>query len=437
VVHTFTYDGDFFALDVETGSVHMLDKPAYDAVTKLAHSDDPDGVLNAADDPMMIEIRALRDEGLLFSPPEDEIEKPANIIKAMCLHIAHDCNLRCGYCFAEGGAFAGRREMMSKEVARAAIDYLVSVSGNRRNMEIDFFGGEPTMNFDVLKDTVSYARSLEEKYGKNFRFTVTTNGYCVTDEMKDYFDANMNNIVVSIDGRKHVHDAVRITAGGNGSYEKVAANAKDMVLHRSGEYYVRGTFTADNLDFAEDVLHVADMGFYGLSIEPVVTKGANAIREEHLEDIYAEYERLAKEYERRRREGNGFVFFHFMVDLDGGPCKKKRIRGCGAGTEYIAIAPNGDIYPCHQFVGREKYRMGSVFEDGLDEDIAQEFDACNIYNMESCQSCWAKYYCSGGCAAANVNMNDDMMKPYEIGCKMQQKRLELAIAMAARELMEA
>ena len=437
MVHTFTYDGDYFALDVETGSVHMLDKPAYDAVTALAEAEDPDSILDGTDDPLLLEIRGLKDSGLLFSPPEEKIDKPDNIIKAMCLHVAHDCNLRCDYCFAEGGAFAGRREMMSEQVAHAAIDYLVRVSGSRRNLEIDFFGGEPTMNFGVLKSTVSYARSLEKEHGKNFRFTVTTNAYHVTDEMKTYFDENMNNIVVSMDGRPHVHDAVRKTAGGNGSYAKVAANAKDMVLHRSGEYYVRGTFTADNLDFTDDVLHVADMGFYGLSIEPVVTKGANAIREEHLEAVCAEYERLAKEYERRRRAGNGFVFFHFMVDLEGGPCKKKRIRGCGAGTEYIAIAPNGDIYPCHQFVGREQYRMGSVFKEGLDGKIAQEFDVCNIYNMESCRSCWAKYYCSGGCAAANVNMNGDMMTPYEIGCRMQRKRLELAIAMAARQQMEA
>ena len=436
MVHAFTYDGDYFALDVETGSVHILDKQAYDAVTELAQMEETDSLLTDTDDPLLMEIRTLKDSGLLFSLPESEEEKPASVIKAMCLHLAHDCNLRCGYCFAEGGAFAGRREMMGEEVARAAIDYLVSVSGTRRNLEIDFFGGEPLMNFDALRSTVSYARSLEDTHGKNFRFTVTTNGYHVTDEMKAYLDENMNNIVVSIDGRPHVHDAVRKTAGGNGSYDKVVANAKDMVLHRSGEYYVRGTFTADNLDFAEDVLHVADMGFYGVSIEPVVTKGPNAIKQKHLEGIFEEYERLAKEYERRRKDGNGFVFFHFMVDLTGGPCMKKRIRGCGAGTEYIAVAPDGDIYPCHQFVGKSEYRMGSVFNPGLRKEITQRFDACNIYNMERCKGCWAKYYCSGGCAAANVNMNGDMMMPYEIGCAMQKKRLEIAIGIAAREEME-
>ena len=441
MVHTFIYDGDCFALDVETASVHMLDKQAYDAIGRLEKIDNSGGsiaeVLNQQNDPLMAEIRELAGSGVLFSSPDASAARPENVIKAMCLHLAHDCNLRCDYCFAEGGAFAGRREMMSAETARAAIDFLIDVSGTRRNLEIDFFGGEPLLNFEVLKSTVEYARSLEAAHGKNFRFTVTTNGYHVTDEMKDYIDKNMNNIVVSIDGRPHVHDAVRKTAGGKGSYDRVVKNAKDLLLQRTGEYYVRGTFTADNLDFAEDILHVADMGFYGVSIEPVVTTGKNAIREEHLECVFSEYDRLAKEYEKRRRDGNGFVFFHFMVDLEGGPCRQKRIRGCGAGTEYIAIAPSGDIYPCHQFVGRDAYKMGSVFAAGLSQSIAQTFDRCNIDNMEKCQKCWAKYYCSGGCAAANVNINGDMMKPYEVGCAMQKKRLEIAIGMAAREQMEA
>lgn len=440
MVHTFIYNKEYFVLDVETGSVHVVDKSAFDAITALAalESDggDVDSALAERGDALHAEIKALKDNGLLFSQQESQQQGNTNVIKAMCLHLAHDCNLRCDYCFAEGGAFAGRREMMSKEVALAAIDYLVKVSGTRRNLEIDFFGGEPLMNFGVLKEIVSYARGLEKEHNKNFRFTVTTNAYHVTDEMKEYLDANMNNIVVSVDGRKHVHDAVRKTAGGKGSYDRVVQNAKELVLHREGEYYIRGTFTADNLDFAEDILHVADMGFYGVSIEPVVTKGKNAIREEHLETIYAEYERLADEYARRRKNGNGFVFFHFMVDLDAGPCRQKRIRGCGAGTEYIAIAPNGDIYPCHQFVGRQEFKMGDVFSDGLSEQVAARFAKCDINHMEDCQSCWAKYYCSGGCAAANFNINGDMSKPYEIGCKMQRKRLELAIGMAARQQME-
>jgi uncharacterized protein len=283
---------------------------------------------------------------------------------------------------------------------------------------------------------VAHARAIEKERNKRFRFTVTTNAYEVTDEMKRYIDENMHNVVVSIDGRPQVHDAVRKTAAGGGSYAKVSENAKSLLLHRKGEYYVRGTFTADNLDFAEDVLHVADMGFAGVSIEPVVTKAKNAIREEHLPAIFAEYERLAAEYEKRRREGDGFTFFHFMVDLDAGPCRQKRVRGCGAGTEYVAVTPNGDIYPCHQFAGRPEFKLGTVFGRTLDAKIAQDFDACDIYHMEPCRACWAKYYCSGGCAAANVNINGDMMQPYETGCKMQRKRLELAIALAAKEQME-
>ena len=431
MVHTFEFDGNCFALDVESGSVHALDRHAYNIIEELAKESDIDKALSEANSPVYEEIKQLKEQGLLFSEPEAEEEKGESVIKAMCLHLAHDCNLRCEYCFAKGGAFDGKRELMSFEVAKAAIDYLVKVSGNRRNLEIDFFGGEPLLNFDVLKKTVEYARSIEEKNGKNFRFTVTTNAFHVTEEMKQYLNENMHNIVVSIDGRPKVHDATRKTVKGTGSYERVVKNAAALTKERQGEYYARGTFTADNLDFAQDVLHVADLGFYGVSIEPVVTKLPNEIKQEHLPAIYEEYERLAKEYMKREEQSNGFVFFHFMVDLDAGPCKKKRVRGCGAGTEYIAIAPNADVFPCHQFVGQDQYRMGSVFSEGLDEKIAAQFNDCDIYHIEGCEDCWAKYYCSGGCAAANVNMNGDMYKPYEIGCQMQRKRLELAIAMDA------
>ncbi len=438
MVHAFRYNEDYFALDVETGSVHLLDAEAYEAMRQMEDIERTGGDVEAAmsGGGVMEELRALKEEGLLFSEPDGDADKPKNVVKAMCLHLAHDCNLRCGYCFAKGGAFAGRRELMSEEVAHAAIDFLAGVSGSRRNLEVDFFGGEPLMNFEVLKSTVAHARAIEKERKKNFRFTVTTNAYEVTDEMKRYIEENMHNVVVSIDGRPHVHDAVRKTADGGGSYAQVAQNAKSLLLSRKGEYYVRGTFTADNLDFAEDVLHVADMGFEGVSIEPVVTRAKNAIREEHLPAIFAEYDRLAAEYEKRRQEDDGFTFFHFMVDLNAGPCRQKRVRGCGAGTEYVAVTPNGDIYPCHQFAGRPELKMGTVFGRTLDEKIAQDFDACDIYHMEACKACWAKYYCSGGCAAANVNINGDMMQPYEIGCKMQRKRLELAIALAAKEQME-
>jgi uncharacterized protein len=439
LIHAFQYDGEYFALDVETGSVHLLDKPAYHALVMLEQLEADGGDVKealAADDPVMAELRQLRDEGLLFSPPDEDTATPVSVVKAMCLHLAHDCNLRCAYCFAKGGAFAGRRELMSESVARAAIDWLVMASGTRYNLEVDFFGGEPLMNFGVLKSTVEYARSLEAAHNKHFRFTLTTNAYEVSDEMQSYIEEHMHNVVVSIDGRPHVHDAVRKAADGGGSYEQIKRNAQSLLLSRKGEYYVRGTFTARNLDFAEDVLHVADMGFAGVSIEPVVTTGANAIKEEHLPAVFAEYDRLAKEYAKRRREGRGFAFFHFMVDLSAGPCKLKRIRGCGAGTEYVAVAPTGDIYPCHQLVGRPEYKMGHVNEAGLDEDLADRFFGCNIDNMDSCRKCWAKYYCSGGCAAANVNINGDILKPYEIGCAMQKKRLEIAIGLAAIEQME-
>lgn len=439
MVHTFKYGGDCFALDVESGSVHVLDDEGYEAVSRLAkagqNGESIEDYLRGKDG-IYAEIAGLISEGLLFSQQGGDAKSAVGVIKAACLHLAHDCNLRCDYCFAKGGAFAGKRELMSEETARAAIDFIADISGSRRNIEIDFFGGEPLLNFEVLKRTVEYARSIESARKKKFRFTVTTNAFHLTDEMKEYIDENMDNVVVSIDGRPRVHDAVRRTVGGGGSYGRVAENAKEMLLKRKGEYYVRGTFTADNLDFSKDVLHVADMGFKGVSIEPVVTKGARELKPEHLDAVFSEYYALAQEYEARRKGGRGFTFFHFMVDLDAGPCLQKRTRGCGAGTEYVAVAPSGEIYPCHQFVGKPEYRMGSVYGQRLNEDIARRFDACDIFNIEGCGKCWAKYYCSGGCAAANYNINGDIMEPYELGCEMQRKRLEIALALAARERME-
>ncbi len=436
MIHVFTYGSGRYVLDVESGSIHMPDEESYKVLEELERFLAQGGDINAAlsgGGEIMDELRVLKQEGLLFSEPDEDTKVPENVVKAMCLHLAHDCNLRCAYCFAKGGAFAGKRELMSEKTAKAAIDFVTGVSGTRRNIEIDFFGGEPLLNFNVLKETVSYARGIEKQSGKHFRFTVTTNAYNITDDMADYLNREMDNVVVSIDGRPHVHDAVRKTAGGAGSYERVARNTKKLLGKRQGEYYVRGTFTADNLDFSQDVLHVADLGYSGVSIEPVVTTGANAIKEEHLPAVFDEYEKLAAEYVRRRKNGTGFTFFHFMVDLNAGPCRLKRIRGCGAGTEYVAVSPAGDIYPCHQFVSRPEYRMGSVFKEDLDEKIARQFEQCNIINIPECSVCWAKYYCSGGCAAANLNINKDIFQPYKIGCAMQKKRLEIALAVAAAE----
>ncbi|MFA5675737.1 MAG: thioether cross-link-forming SCIFF peptide maturase [Christensenellales bacterium] len=439
MIHAFTYGGGRYVLDVETGSIHMPDEESYKVLEELERTEAQGGDINAAlrgGGEIADELLELKRAGLLFSAPDKDTPMPENVIKAMCLHLAHDCDLRCAYCFAKGGAFAGKRELMSAETAKAAIDFVINISGARRNIEIDFFGGEPLLNFSVLKKTVSYARSKEKQSGKHFRFTVTTNAYGITDEMIKYLNRQMDNVVVSIDGRQHVHDAVRKTAGGAGSYERVAENAYKLLAGRQGEYYVRGTFTANNLDFSRDVLHLADLGYSGVSIEPVVTAGANAIKEEHLPAVFAEYETLAAEYARRRKEGAGFTFFHFMVDLNAGPCKLKRIRGCGAGTEYVAVSPAGDIYPCHQFVSRPEYKIGSVFKKGLDGAITRRFEQCNINNISECQRCWAKYYCSGGCAAANFNINNDIFVPYKIGCAMQKKRLEIALAVAAAEQAE-
>lgn len=439
MIHTFSCGDKYFVLDVETGSVHMPDKQAFAALLALERLEARGGDVDAAlrgGGALTDELLALKREGLLFSPPEAQIPRPDSVVKAMCLHLAHDCNLRCDYCFAEGGAFSGRRELMSARVAKAAIDFLIRASGTRRNLEVDFFGGEPTLNFAVLKETVEYARRSARPQGKNFRFTLTTNAYRLTEPMRAFFDREMHNIVVSMDGRPHVHDAVRKTAGGKGSYARVAQNAAKLLGGRRGEYYVRGTFTADNLDFAQDVLHIADGGYRGVSIEPVVSTGPGAILEAHLPAVMAEYDRLAAEYVRRRKSGRGFTFFHFMVDLGAGPCKQKRVRGCGAGTEYVAVAPSGDIYPCHQFVLREDYHMGSVFARELNGRVAARLESCNIYEMQDCARCWAKYYCSGGCAAANLTINGDIGRPYRVGCAMQKKRLEIAIGIAAQELME-
>ncbi|MDE7259719.1 MAG: thioether cross-link-forming SCIFF peptide maturase, partial [Lachnospiraceae bacterium] len=356
------------------------------------------------------------------------------VVKALCLHIAHDCNLACKYCFAEEGEYHGRRALMSYEVGKKALDFLVHNSGNRVNLEVDFFGGEPLMNWQVVKDLVAYGRSLEEPYHKKFRFTLTTNGVLLDDEVLAFANREMANVVLSVDGRKKIHDMMRPRRGGQGSYDEVVPKYKKVAESRNQmNYYVRGTFTRNNLDFAEDVKHLADEGFEQISVEPVVAEDSEdyALRWEDVPAILEEYDKLALEYIRRKKEGKGFNFFHFMIDLEGGPCVAKRLSGCGSGTEYLAVTPWGDFYPCHQFVGQEEFLMGNVDEGIVRTDIRDTFKTCNVYAKEKCKDCFAKFYCSGGCAANAYHFSGNINGSYDLGCELQRKRVECAIMIKA------
>ena len=440
MVHTFSTLGCNIAVDVNSGAVHVLDDLSY-KLLMAAGEECPDAVPEVPDADQAEAARAwkelmeLRDEGLLYTPmdyvdPETAVPKDAPV-KALCLHVAHDCNLRCKYCFASTGDFGTGRKIMPPETAIKAVDWVVKKSGKRHNIEVDFFGGEPMMALDTVKATVDYARAHETEWGKHFRFTMTTNGMLLNDENTRYFNENMDNCVLSLDGRKEVNDRNRVTAGGQGSYDVIVPKFLKLISQRdkNKDYYVRGTFTRDNLDFSNDVVSIADLGVNSISVEPVTADDSDpySLREQDLPRIFAEYEKLAKIMLERK----DFNFFHFNVDLSQGPCVIKRMRGCGAGCEYVAVTPDGDLYPCHQFVGKEEYRMGSVFTDEFDMDIANTFAGLNIYTREDCQNCWARFYCSGGCSAANLNANGDMRKPYRIGCELQRKRLECAIAMRA------
>ncbi|MCD7744207.1 MAG: thioether cross-link-forming SCIFF peptide maturase [Lachnospiraceae bacterium] len=364
------------------------------------------------------------------------------VVKALCLHIAHDCNLACRYCFAEEGEYHGRRALMSYEVGKKALDFLIANSGSRRNLEVDFFGGEPLMNWQVVKDLVRYGREQEKIHNKNFRFTMTTNGVLLNDEIMEFLNQEMANVVLSIDGRPQVHDYMRPFRSGKGSYDLIMPKFKHFVELRSEKrvsdektWYVRGTFTRHNLDFCSDVLHLADEGFDRISVEPVVADETEeyAIRPEDIPQIFSEYDRLAAEMVKREKEGKGFTFFHFMIDLTGGPCVYKRLSGCGSGTEYLAVTPWGDLYPCHQFVGHEEYLMGNVDEGVTRPDIVDQFRGCNVYTKEKCRNCFAKFYCSGGCAANSYNFHGTIQDTYDIGCELQRKRVECAIMMKAAQ----
>ena len=449
MVHTFTSLGAYIAVDVNSGAVHVLDKTAYDLLCLLSGPMEeicPDEV--AAQLPQYAraevngaweELLVLQKQGLLFTddnyidPSAAALMKQDAPIKALCLHVSHDCNLRCQYCFASTGDFGtGHRMTMDVETAKKAIDFVIQRSGSRRNIEVDFFGGEPLMAMDTVKATVDYARSLEEKHGKNFRFTITTNGVLLNEENIAYINREMSNAVLSLDGRPEVNDKMRKTISGTGSYDVILPKFQKLVEGRGDkDYYLRGTFTRYNRDFSADVMHIAVQGFRNVSVEPVVGSPDcdYTFREEDLPGILAEYEKLAEQL-LHRPDVN---FFHFNVDLSQGPCVIKRLRGCGAGCEYVAITPEGDIYPCHQFVGNEEYKLGNLYEDTFNMDLSHRFGELNVYTRPDCQQCWARFYCSGGCSASNLLVNGDIKIPNRFGCDMQRKRLECAIAMKAHQ----
>ncbi len=453
MVHQYKNNGYNIVLDVNSGSVHVVDDLSYDMIAMFENSDketiiatmlekyQKDGITREDIEETLGEIQSLKDDNVLFSEDiyENKIidfKKRKTVVKALCLHIAHDCNLACKYCFAEEGEYKGRRALMSLEVGKKAIDFLIENSGNRHNLEVDFFGGEPLMNFDVVKEIVKYGREQEKLHNKNFRFTLTTNGVLLNQDIMDFANKEMSNVVLSIDGRKEINDMMRPSRNGKGSYDIIMPKFVDFANQRNQmNYYVRGTFTRNNLDFSKDVLHLADMGFKQISVEPVVAapEESYALREEDIDQICKEYDILAAEMVKRKKEGRGFNFFHFMIDLEGGPCVYKRLSGCGSGIEYLAVTPWGDLYPCHQFVGTDEYKMGTVFEGITTPEIQDEFKCCNVYTKDECKECFARFYCSGGCAANAFNFNGTINSTYEIGCKLQRKRVESAIMIKAAE----
>ena len=448
MVHQYKNNGYDIVLDVNSGAIHVVDDVTYDVIA-LYEGHTREEIVNSLRErypeteveEALDEVQMLVDNEELFTKDTYEnyimdFKKRPTVVKALCLHIAHDCNLACQYCFAEEGEYHGRRALMSFEVGKKALDFLIANSGNRRNLEVDFFGGEPLMNWQVVKDLVAYGREQEKLHDKKFRFTLTTNGVLLNDEVMEFCNREMGNVVLSIDGRKEVHDKMRPFRKGAGSYDLIVPKFQQFAESRhQDKYYVRGTFTHYNLDFSEDVLHLADLGFKQISVEPVVAepKEPYAIREEDLPKLFEEYDKLAVEMIRRHKSGEDFNFFHFMIDLEGGPCVAKRLSGCGSGTEYLAVTPWGDFYPCHQFVGNEKFLLGNVDEGILNTDSRDEFKCCNVYAKEKCRKCFARFYCSGGCAANAYNFSGDICGAYDIGCELQKKRIECAIMIKAAE----
>ncbi|MCI6664697.1 MAG: thioether cross-link-forming SCIFF peptide maturase [Lachnospiraceae bacterium] len=471
MIHQYKNSGLNIVMDIESGSVHVVDDIVYDIVHALDAMDSvsdfrkvSDGEVKASDfselegylkfmlskyndediEEAYNEVKELIEEERLFTDDiyKDfvmDFKKRTTVVKALCLHIAHDCNLACKYCFADEGEYHGKRELMSYEVGKKALDFLVANSGSRTNLEVDFFGGEPLMNFEVVKQLVKYGRSLEEPNNKKFRFTLTTNGVLLDDDILEFANKEMSNLVLSLDGRKEVHDLMRPRRGGQGSYDTVVHKfIKAAESRNQMNYYVRGTYTRNNLDFAKDVIHMADLGFEQISVEPVVADKSEsyAIREEDIDTLIKQYDELTAEMIKRKKEGKPFNFFHFMIDLSGGPCVAKRLSGCGSGTEYLAVSPSGELYPCHQFMGMKDFLLGNVDEGVIRTDIRDEFKLCNVYAKEKCKNCFAKFYCSGGCAANSYNFSGSINGTYEIGCELQKKRIECAIALKALEFNE-
>lgn len=440
MIHIFNYKDKNYIFDTGSSSLHECDKATADYL-KAQNGEDVD-ITYISDEQLkeiLTDVDSLKEAGLLGKEDVKAYPMKSREIKALCLHVCHDCNFRCRYCFADEGAYHSAREAMSVETAKKAIDFLIENSGNRKVLEADFFGGEPLMYLDVIKETVAYARKRGEETGKKFLFTTTTNALLLNDETIDFFNREMENVVLSLDGRKEVHDAIRKSVNGKGTFDLILPKIKKFVQMRGDKsYYVRGTFTAKNLDFAKDVLFIADQGVDSISMEPVVTELEDLqIREEHIPAINAEYENLCDEYLKRHAEGKGFNFFHFNIDLEGGPCLSKRVSACGAGNEYFSVVPNGDLYPCHQFASDKEFRMGSVYEGIVRPDLREKFQNSCLFTREGCDDCFARFICSGGCNANNYHYNGDINKPYAITCEMMKKRIECGMhALAMKKLMK-
>ena len=454
MIHQYKQNGYNIVLDSLSGSVHAVDEVAYDVIGMYENTEKSEIVKTILEKyPNLTEaevlkcigdIDSLKEEKLLFcediyEDKADVLKSKNNIVKALCLHVAHTCNLNCSYCFASQGKYHGEKALMSFEVGKAALDFLVKNSGTRRNLEVDFFGGEPLMNWQVVKDLVSYARSIEKEHNKNFRFTLTTNGVLLDDEVTEFCNREMANVVLSLDGRPDVHDHFRKDYQGRGSYDVIVPKFREFVKKRGDKsYYMRGTYTHNNVDFTNDIFHMADLGFTELSMEPVVCPPSDpyALTEQDLPELFRQYEILANEMLKREEEGRGFTFYHYMIDLANGPCIYKRISGCGSGTEYMAVTPQGDFYPCHQFVGDENYCMGNVWNGVKNLELREKFRKCNVYSRPECKDCWAKLYCSGGCAANAYHATGDINGIYEYGCELFKKRMECAIMMQVHKALK-